>query len=106
MNLPFVVLAVWDGLVERAFSMAGELTDSTGIEPLAGAVSRLQEAFAAFSGSDAGIASAPVVLLAAAVTIFFGVIGETFFKKTGIPRCRLFDDARRHLWANPWHNPA
>ncbi len=85
MNLPFVVLAVWDGLVERAFSMAGELTDSTGIEPLAGAVSRLQEAFAAFSGSDAGIASAPVVLLAAAVTIFFGVIGETFFKKTGIP---------------------
>ena len=31
------------------------------------------------------IVSAPMLLLAAGVTIFFGVIGESFFKKTGIP---------------------
>ncbi len=35
--------------------------------------------------SDTAVASAPVVLLAAGVTIFLGVAGEAFFKKTGIP---------------------
>jgi cell volume regulation protein A len=44
----------------------------------------LQEAIAGFSGQD-NIAEAHVVLLAAGVTIFLGVAGEAFFKKTGIP---------------------
>ena len=37
------------------------------------------------SGEGSGVASAPVLLLAAGVTIFLGVAGEAFFKKTGIP---------------------
>lgn len=35
--------------------------------------------------SSDSIVSAPMLLLAAGVTIFFGVMGESFFKKTGIP---------------------
>jgi len=45
----------------------------------------LQKSIEEFSGTDAAIASAPVVLLAAGVTIFLGVAGESFFKRTGIP---------------------
>ena len=45
----------------------------------------IQEALAAISITEEGIASAPVILLAAGVTIFLGVAGESFFKKTGIP---------------------
>jgi cell volume regulation protein A len=45
----------------------------------------LQKSIEGFSGTDAAIASAPVVLLAAGVTIFLGVAGESFFKRTGIP---------------------
>lgn len=42
--------------------------------------------FESLSLTDAGgIAAAPLVLLAAGVTIFLGVAGESFFKKTGIP---------------------
>ena len=44
-----------------------------------------QQALESLSGTDVAIASAPVVLLAAGVTIFLGVAGEAFFKKTGIP---------------------
>ncbi len=47
-------------------------------------LSNLQEAIGGFSGQDS-IAAAHVVLLAAGVTIFLGVAGEAFFKKTGIP---------------------
>ncbi|MDX1441672.1 MAG: cation:proton antiporter [Nitrosopumilaceae archaeon] len=36
-------------------------------------------------GQEGPIASAHVILLAAGVTIFLGVAGEAFFKKTGIP---------------------
>ena len=35
--------------------------------------------------TEGSIASAPVILLAAGIVIFMGVIGEAFFKKTGIP---------------------
>ena len=45
---------------------------------------KLQEAIEGFSGED-NIAAAHVVLLAAGVTIFLGVAGEAFFKRTGIP---------------------
>ncbi len=44
----------------------------------------IQEAIGGFAGQDS-IASAHVVLLAAGVTIFLGVAGEAFFKRTGIP---------------------
>ena len=44
----------------------------------------LQEAIEGFAGQDS-IAAAHVVLLAAGVTIFLGVAGESFFKRTGIP---------------------
>ena len=45
----------------------------------------LQSSIESLSGPDAAIASAHVVLLAAGVTIFLGVAGEAFFKRTGIP---------------------
>lgn len=48
-------------------------------------LSDFQEAVASISMQDSTIASAHVVLLAAGVTIFLGVAGEAFFKKTGIP---------------------
>ena len=47
-------------------------------------LSNLQEVIGGFAGQD-NIAAAHVVLLAAGVTIFLGVAGESFFKKTGIP---------------------
>jgi cell volume regulation protein A len=47
-------------------------------------LSNLQEVIEGFSGQD-NIAAAHVVLLAAGVTIFLGVAGEAFFKRTGIP---------------------
>ncbi len=47
-------------------------------------LSKLQEVIGGFAGQDS-IASAHVVLLADGVTIFLGVAGEAFFKKTGIP---------------------
>ena len=45
---------------------------------------KIYEAVEGFSGQD-NIAAAHVVLLAAGVTIFLGVAGESFFKRTGIP---------------------
>ncbi len=47
-------------------------------------LANLQEAIGVFAVQDS-IASAQVVLLAAGVTIFLGVAGEAFFKRTGIP---------------------
>jgi potassium/hydrogen antiporter len=47
-------------------------------------LSILQEIIAGVAGQD-NIAAAHVVLLAAGVTIFLGVAGESFFKRTGIP---------------------
>ncbi|MFQ5572714.1 MAG: cation:proton antiporter [Nitrosopumilaceae archaeon] len=44
-----------------------------------------QQSVEVLSGADVAIASAPIVLLAAGVTIFLGVAGEAFFKRTGIP---------------------
>ncbi len=45
----------------------------------------IQETMASLSTPESTFVSAPVLLLAAGVVIFFGVIGESFFKKTGIP---------------------
>lgn len=78
-------LAIGGDLVEKATTTFTEFVDSLGLAPISDTVTRIQEAVSMFSSTDGGIASAHVVLLAAAVTIFFGVIGEMFFKKTGIP---------------------
>jgi cell volume regulation protein A len=45
----------------------------------------LQDTLSDLSITTEAIASAPVILLAAGITIFLGVAGESFFKKTGIP---------------------
>ena len=45
----------------------------------------LQDSIESLSGTDASIATAPVLLLVAGVVIFLGVAGEAFFKRTGIP---------------------
>lgn len=46
---------------------------------------QIEDFLSKISITEQGIASAPVILLAAGVTIFLGVAGEAFFKKTGIP---------------------
>jgi cell volume regulation protein A len=48
-------------------------------------LSNFQDSIPQFSPILGEVLSAPVILLAAAVTIFLGVSGEAFFKKTGIP---------------------
>ena len=49
-------------------------------------LANLQNVIAEISGGSGSlIASAPVLLLAASVVIILGVLGEAFFKKTGIP---------------------
>ena len=48
-------------------------------------IANLQNTIANLSYGDSLVASAPVLLLAASVVIIMGVLGEAFFKKTGIP---------------------
>lgn len=48
-------------------------------------IPELQNLFDLITITEDSIASAPVILLAAGVTIFLGIAGESFFKKTGIP---------------------
>jgi len=48
-------------------------------------ITNLQGTLANVSFGDSLVASAPVLLLAASVVIILGVLGEAFFKKTGIP---------------------
>ena len=49
----------------------------------------IQTTMSSLSASESSLVSAPVLLLSAGVVIFFGVIGESFFKKTGIPDVAL-----------------
>ena len=49
-------------------------------------IANIQNVVAEFSGGTGSlIASAPILLLAASIVIILGVLGEAFFKKTGIP---------------------
>ena len=49
-------------------------------------IANVQNVVAEFSGGTGSlIAAAPILLLAASVVIILGVLGEAFFKKTGIP---------------------
>lgn len=61
----------WDGLLQGASWPAS-------VSEVIGMLSEI-------TTSDGAIASAPVLLLAAGVVIFLGVMGEAFFKRTGIP---------------------
>ena len=48
-------------------------------------VTTLQSVIADLTFGDSLVASAPILLLAASVVIILGVLGEAFFKRTGIP---------------------
>jgi len=48
-------------------------------------VTNLQSIIADLTFGDSLIASAPILLLSASVVIIMGVLGEAFFKRTGIP---------------------
>ena len=67
----------------KDFVNQNEITIQTGTLP--GPIIDLQEAMSDLAITTEAIASAPVILLAAGITIFLGVAGESFFKKTGIP---------------------
>ena len=61
-------------------------TDAINSDFLSQGLTNLQNVIADFSGGGGSlIASAPILLLAASVVIILGVLGEAFFKKTGIP---------------------
>ena len=61
-------------------------TGSINSDFLSQGLANLQTVIAENSGGGGSlIASAPVLLLAASVVIILGVLGEAFFKKTGIP---------------------
>lgn len=65
--------------------LAGATADGAGaVDALVGPLREIIAAVSSLS-SDGGIASAPVVLLAAGTVVFLGVAGEAFFKRTGIP---------------------
>ena len=65
--------------------LAGAATGGTGAaDAVLGPLRELVAAVSSLS-ADGGIASAPVVLLAAGTVVFLGVAGEAFFKRTGIP---------------------
>ena len=67
----------------KDFVNQNEITIQTGTLP--GPIIDLQETISDLAITTEAIASAPVILLAAGITIFLGVAGESFFKKTGIP---------------------
>ena len=62
------------------------MTEAAGwTEALLGPLREVASAVAGIAAADGGVASAPVLLLAAGSVIFMGVAGEAFFKRTGIP---------------------
>ena len=71
----------------RLFSMfpSFNLSDDDTSNFLINGLANMHDTMVSLSSSESSLVSAPVLLLAAGVVIFFGVIGESFFKKTGIP---------------------
>ena len=60
--------------------------DNPGMEIILNGLANIQRFIGEVSmGEGSLIASAPILLLAASVVIILGVLGEAFFKKTGIP---------------------
>ena len=82
--LPPVLLGILGPLEEL---LAGAAPGGAGAaDVLLDPLRDLAAAVASLSAGDGGgIASAPVVLLAAGTVVFLGVAGEAFFKRTGIP---------------------
>ena len=82
--LPPVLLGILGPLEEL---LAGAAPGGAGAaDVLLGPLRDLAAAVVSLSAGDGGgIASAPVVLLAAGTVVFLGVAGEAFFKRTGIP---------------------
>ena len=82
--LPPVLLGILGPLEEL---LAGAAPGGAGAaDVLLGPLRDLAAAVVSLSAGDgSGIASAPVVLLAAGTVVFLGVAGEAFFKRTGIP---------------------
>ncbi|GFN39633.1 MAG: hypothetical protein YK1309IOTA_640001, partial [Marine Group I thaumarchaeote] len=77
-------------ILDMVRSFFGDFIDSNSqfepdLEFLHQGFARVQEAIPQLAIGTESIASAQVVLLAAGITIFLGVAGEAFFKKTGIP---------------------
>ena len=61
-------------------------TNNPGMEIILNGLANVQNFVGEISmGEGSLIASAPILLLAASVVIILGVLGEAFFKKTGIP---------------------
>ena len=67
----------------RDFFASSGVTADFGVFP--GPLFDVEKVLESISITDGGIASAPVLLLAAGIVIFLGVAGEAFFKRTGIP---------------------
>ena len=67
----------------RDFFASSGVTADFGVFP--GPLFDVEKILESISITDGGIASAPVLLLAAGIVIFLGVAGEAFFKRTGIP---------------------
>jgi len=82
------VIPVFFGLLDMLKEQLGidiSFEESNGSNFIIQKISEIQESIGSLSIQDGPIAAAHVVLLAAGVTIFSGVAGEAFFKKTGIP---------------------
>ena len=70
----------------RSFFEHNPVNTGVNSDFLSQGLANLQTVIAEISGGGGSlIASAPVLLLAASVVIILGVLGEAFFKKTGIP---------------------
>lgn len=55
------------------------------VDYITGKIAELEGFISGLSAQDGPVAEAHVVLLAAGVVIFLGVLGEAFFKRTGVP---------------------
>ena len=70
----------------RSFFEHNPIDTGVNSDFLSQGLANLQTVIAEISGGGGSlIASAPILLLAASVVIILGVLGEAFFKKTGIP---------------------
>ena len=78
--------------------------DNPGMETILNGLANIQRFIGGVSmGEGSLIASGSILLLAASVVNILGVLGEAFFKKTGIPDIAFFDDTRSYDWACNWN---
>lgn len=85
LTVNLILLGIIDTI--RQIINGSEASSSNGFEInfLLDGLSKLQRTLEEISLGEGPIAEAHVVLLAAGVTVFLGVAGEAFFKRTGIP---------------------